>query len=111
MYSATFIFEAGEYDAAFHALDARIAAAARLTTGYLGEEAWEDPKSGRIANVYYWATEAGLQELMRHPDHLEAKRRQSEWLRGYQVVIAQVMHSYGDGTIAHPTSQPAVPAA
>ncbi|MNR68684.1 hypothetical protein D3C85_1933850 [compost metagenome] len=39
---------------------------------------------------------------MTHPAHLEAKRRQAEWLKGYHVVIAQVVGSYGDGGIAHP---------
>lgn len=103
MYSATFIFDTLQFDAAFHTLDAEIAAAARNTEGYLGEEAWEDPKTGRIANVYYWSSEAGLHALMQHPRHLEAKHQYSQWLSGYQVIIAQVLHSYGDGQIAHPT--------
>jgi len=80
-----------------------IAAAAKETTGYLGEEAWEDPKTGRIANVYYWNSEEGLQELIRHPKHIEAKRRYSEWLAGYQVVISQVLRTYGDNKIEHLT--------
>ncbi|HEY5800727.1 MAG TPA: antibiotic biosynthesis monooxygenase [Burkholderiaceae bacterium] len=101
MYSATFIFDTRQFDAEFHALDARIAKAARETTGYLGEEAWENTATGRISNVYYWESEAGLHELMRHPDHLEAKRRYSEWLSGYQVIIAQVLRSYGDKTLGH----------
>ncbi|HAT30729.1 MAG TPA: antibiotic biosynthesis monooxygenase [Janthinobacterium sp.] len=104
MYSATFIFDTRQFDADFHRLDALIAAAAKETTGYLGEEAWEDPKTGRIANVYYWESERGLNELIEHPSHREAKRRYSEWLSGYQVVIAQVLRSYGDRTIAHPAA-------
>lgn len=43
-----------------------------------------------------------LQALMQHPAHLQAKQAQSRWLKGYQVVIAQVLGSYGDGRIAHP---------
>jgi hypothetical protein len=35
---------------------------------------------------------------------LGAKQRQQQWLAGYQVVIAQVVGSYGDGGIAHPLS-------
>lgn len=42
MYSATFIFDTRQFDSEFHRLDALIAAAARQTEGYLGEEAWED---------------------------------------------------------------------
>ena len=104
MYSATFIFDTKQFDEEFHRLDALIAAAAKETEGYLGEEAWEDPKTGRIANVYYWDSELGLKQLMNNPQHLEAKRRYGEWLSGYRVVISQVMRTYGDAAITHPTS-------
>jgi heme-degrading monooxygenase HmoA len=104
MYSATFIFDTKQFDSEFHRLDALIAAAAKETEGYIGEEAWEDPKTGRIANVYYWSSERGLKQLIEHPNHLEAKRRYSEWLHGYQVVISQVIRAYGDKTMKHPTA-------
>jgi hypothetical protein len=103
MYSATFIFDTKQFDSEFHRLDALIAAAAKETEGYVGEEAWEDPKTGRIANVYYWSSELGLKQLIEHPNHLEAKRRYSEWLNGYQVVISKVIRAYGDKTMNHPT--------
>lgn len=103
MISATFIFAAGQFDAEFHALDAEIAAAARLTDGYLGEESWEDRQNGRIANVYYWESEAGLQQLMQLPQHLAAKQRQQQWLNGYQVIVSQILRSYGDKQLPHPT--------
>jgi hypothetical protein len=45
----------------------------------------------------------GLKQLIEHPNHLEAKRRYSEWLSEYQVVIAQVIRTYGDKTMNHPT--------
>jgi heme-degrading monooxygenase HmoA len=101
MYSATFIFTAKQYDDEFHALDALIAAAAKETTDYIGEEVWEDPKTGRIANVYYWESEAGLKELIAHPKHIEAKSRYTQWLGGYQVIISQVIKTYGDGPMEH----------
>jgi heme-degrading monooxygenase HmoA len=103
VYSATFIFDKRQFDPEFHALDAEIAEAARRSTGYLGEEAWENPQTGRLCNVYYWSDELGLQELIRHPRHLQAKASQERWLNGYQVVIAKVLRSYGDGAIDHPT--------
>ena len=35
--------------------------------------------------------------------HLQAKASQERWLNGYQVVIAKVLRSYGDGAMDHPT--------
>ena len=104
MYSATFIFEKKLYDEEFYKLDHAIAEIAKQSVGYLGEEAWENPETGRISNVYYWETMEGLQELIKHPKHLEAKAAQSRWLNGYQVVISQVIRAYGDGAFPHPAS-------
>lgn len=102
VYTSTFTFLPGDYDEAFHALDRVIAEVARSIPGYLGEEAWDNAATGLVSNVYYWASMEALQALMQHPAHLQAKQAQSRWLKGYQVVIAQVLGSYGDGRIAHP---------
>lgn len=102
MYTSTFTFAKREYDEEFHALDGAIAQLARSIAGYLGEESWENPSTGLFSNVYYWDTMDALEELMNHPAHLAAKQRQAQWLKGYQVVIAQVVGFYGDGGIAHP---------
>jgi heme-degrading monooxygenase HmoA len=104
MYSATFIFDKKQYDEEFYKLDNAIAEIAKNSVGYLGEEAWENPETGRISNVYYWENMDGLQELMKSPKHLEAKAAQSKWLNGYQVVISQVIRAYGDGAFSHPAS-------
>ena len=99
MYSATFIFAKGEWDEEFHRLDDQIAAAARATPGYLGEDAWENPTTGLVCNVYYWESLEALQQLMHHPAHLEAKSKQARWLAGYQVVVSQVLRVYGDARL------------
>lgn len=99
MYSSTFIFKAGQYDEEFHRLDQQIAEVARSIPGYLGEEAWENTASGLIQNVYYWASEEALLQLVKHPAHLEAKAKQSRWLDGYRVVISKVLREYGDGKL------------
>lgn len=100
MYSSTFIFAKGEWDEEFHRLDAQIASAARATPGYLGEETWENAATGLVSNVYYWESLEALQALMQHPSHLEAKAQQARWLAGYQVVISQVLRTYGDRKLA-----------
>ncbi|BBP02419.1 antibiotic biosynthesis monooxygenase family protein [Sulfuriferula nivalis] len=104
MYSATFIFDKKQYDEEFYKLDSAIAEIAKNSAGYLGEEAWENPETGRVSNVYYWETLEGLQELIKHPTHLKAKASQAKWLNGYQVVISQVIRAYGDGAFHHPAS-------
>lgn len=96
MYTSTFIFAKKQYDDDFYRLDEAIAQVAKEIPGYLGEEAWENPTSGLISNVYYWESLDALQALIKHPKHLEAKARQSNWLDGYQVVIAEVIKTYGD---------------
>lgn len=105
MYSATFIFNKKQFDAEFYRLDNAIAEIVDNTSGYVGQEAWENLESGFVSNVYYWETMDGLHELMNHPKHLEAKAKQSNWLNGYQVIVSQVMRAYGDGAIPHPTTK------
>lgn len=104
LYSSTFTFVPGDFDQDFHALDAEIAQAARAIAGYVGEESWEQPATGQVSNVYYWDSLSALEQLMNHPAHLKAKQLQARWLKGYHVVIAQVLRSHGDGRMAHPLS-------
>ena len=77
MYTATFIFDKKQFDDAFYRLDAIIAEIAKQTEGYIGEEAWESSENGRVCNIYYWKTMEGLQALMQHPKHQEAKAKQA----------------------------------
>lgn len=102
MFTSTFTFAKGHYDDDFHALDSVIAEVARSIPGYLGEESWENAQTGLVSNVYYWASMDALQALMKHPSHREAKRQHGRWLSGYQIVIAEVIQTYGDGRIDHP---------
>lgn len=101
MYSAAFTFEPGTYDARFHALNARIDAAARATPGYLGTESWRSADGARARATYYWQSLEALHTFSRHPDHVAAKRDSRRWYRGYHIVIAQIVRAYGDGNLAH----------
>ena len=106
MYSSTFIFAKKQFDEEFHRLDAAIAEAAKSISGYVGEESWENASSGLVSNVYYWESLDALQELMQHPTHLQAKADQTKWLNGYQVVISQVLRTYGDAKLDHLLAAP-----
>jgi heme-degrading monooxygenase HmoA len=99
IFSSTFIFAKQQFDDEFHRLDEAIAEVARSTPGYLGEESWENTATGLISNVYYWESLEALQVLIKHPKHLEAKSKQDKWLAGYQVVISQVIRTYGDSKL------------
>ncbi|NHH83334.1 hypothetical protein DRA46_05472 [Burkholderia gladioli] len=39
---------------------------------------------------------------MKNPVHLEAKSAQANWLDGYQVIVSEVIRTYGDSKLAHP---------
>lgn len=99
MYSSTFIFAKKQFDNEFYRLDQAIAEAAKEIPGYIGEETWGNSNTGLVSNVYYWETLESLQALIKHPKHLEAKAAQENWLNGYQVVISEVIKTYGDAKL------------
>jgi len=103
MYSATFIFRKKQYDAEFERLDASIMAAAQSIPEFAGQDTWENAAQELTCVVYYWHSLAGLRALMQHPDHITAKQNYQTWYKGYHVVIAEVLRTYGDDTIDHPT--------
>lgn len=98
-YSSTFVFETGELDADFDALDGAIARQARAIPGFLGEESWHDERTGLHSEVYYWASYEALQELVEMTEHREATRQSGRWLGRYRVVIAEVRATYGDSDL------------
>ena len=105
MYSAAFIYQAGEYDADFHALNDAINQIARGSSGFLGSESWVSA-DGVTRNVtYYWADLETLQAFSKHPKHLEAKRQYGRWYSGFHVVVSQVIRAYGDGGVRHITAR------
>ncbi len=105
MYTSTFTFKKKPYDQVFYQLDEQIAQLARAIPGYLGEETWDNAETGQISNVYYWDSLEALQSLINNPVHQQAKAAQAQWLDGYQVIVAQVLRSYGDGRLDHPCAQ------
>lgn len=103
MLSVSFVFEEKELDDAFFRLDALIDEAAAAIDGFAGKESWVASDGGRRCSVYYWRDRDALTQFARHPSHIEAKRQYERWYAGFHIVIAEVMKSYGDGRIDHPT--------
>lgn len=105
MISASFIFSPGNYDEEFHELDGKIEAFASSLSGFVGVDRWvsEDGKSRN--SIYYFDGMNSVKELSRYPEHLVAKQNYRKWYLGYQIVVTEVVGSYGDGYFNHP-SQP-----
>lgn len=103
MYQAAFMFRPGPTDAEFQAFNAQINACAIRLDGFLGEENWQSPDGSLRMALYYWADRICLDAFVRDPIHRKAKARQAEWYNGYHVIVSEVISSYGDGRLPHPT--------
>lgn len=101
MLCCQFIFQPGEYDAEFHALDTAIAEYAESMTGYIGSESWVSPDGTRRNAIYYFADASSLQEFSRVGEHLEAKQKYHNWYDGYLIIVSEVKGTYGDGRLPH----------
>ncbi|GAA0513963.1 protein of unknown function [Halorubrum aquaticum] len=97
MYLVTFRLDPGEYDAEFHELNDAIQAVAEETDGYLDKRTWHDPESGAVLVVYYWESLDALESFGADSTHERAKKRWTEWYDAYEVVVTEVVDSYGSG--------------
>jgi heme-degrading monooxygenase HmoA len=104
MIAAQFIFQPGTYDDEFYALDDKIEEAAAAIPGFLGTDKWYSKDGTRTNSVYYFESMSDLTKLGRVTEHRDAKRKVSRWYEGYQVVVTEVIASYGDGNIPHISS-------
>lgn len=104
MISCSFIFSPGVYDDEFHELDRKIDDFASSLEGFLGVDRWvsEDGKSRN--SIYYFQGMDSVKQLSRYPDHLVAKENYRKWYLGYQIVVSEVVGSYGDGYFQHPSA-------
>ena len=103
MYSASFIWEPGVYDAEFHRLNGLLESLARSLPAFRGVDSWQSADGRRKLAVYYWDSLEGLNEFSTHPTHKEAKRQYADWYNGYHIVVSEVVRSYGDGAFFHVT--------
>lgn len=103
MFSASFIFQPGEYDDEFHALNKAIDDVAQANEGFRGSEKWSSADGKKFNAIYYWEDMESLQSFARHPSHIEAKRKYRKWYDGYHIVISEIIRSYGDNNLSHIT--------
>jgi heme-degrading monooxygenase HmoA len=103
MYSASFIYEPGQYDDEFNKLNTLINEIALATEGYIGQESWKSRDGNKVNATYYWESFESLKVFSTHPKHIEAKRQYKKWYQGFHIVISEVIKSYGDGFFEHVT--------
>lgn len=104
MISATFIFKQKKSDSEFETLDLSIESFVENHPEYLGKDSWVNLEQKTMAVVYYFKTYLGLESLKTFSEHKLAKSQYSKWYEGYQVIIAEVTKTYGDGGILHVTN-------
>ena len=91
----SFIFEPGEYDEEFHALDSDIERYARALPGFVKTERWQSV-DGRFVNAaYFFRDREAVAGLASYPAHLTAKANYAKWYRSYRVDVMDVTSSYG----------------
>lgn len=103
MLAAQFIFKQSRYDDEFTSLDDDIDAYAKTLDGYLGTDRWDSRDGEFKSSIYYWRDEDSLMKFAKYPSHIVAKKNYQKWYDGYQIIISEVIRSYGDGQIPHVT--------
>ncbi len=101
MFSISFIVTRGEDDDEFHRLDSEIQDAASSTPGFPGSETWLSPDGTLTDAVDFWADLDHLKDFSRDASHLHAESGYTRWYDGYQIVVAEVATTYGDGRLEH----------
>lgn len=101
MIAVQFIFTQATYNDEFHALDTSIAEFANNLPGHVGAEKWLSEDGTTQNSVYYFADRGALAELAGFSDHLTAKAKVSTWYSSYQVVVSEVLATYGTITPPH----------
>jgi heme-degrading monooxygenase HmoA len=101
MIAVQFIFTQATYDEEFYALDNAIGEFARNLPGHLGLETWMSKDGTRQNSVYYFTDREALADLAGFSDHLTAKSKVSQWYSSYQVVVTEVLASYGTESPPH----------
>ncbi len=99
MYSASFIFQPGDYDEEFHRLNDAIDDVAHSFDSFKGVEKWSSDDRKKFNAIYYWDNLEDLKKFAKHPSHIEAKKKYKKWYDGFHIVVSEIIKSYGDGRL------------
>jgi hypothetical protein len=101
MIAVQFIFTHATYDDEFYELDNSIAEFAKSLPGHVGVEKWLSEDGTSQNSIYYFTDRDALAELAGFSDHLTAKSKVDNWYSSYQVVVTEVLASYGSQGSTH----------
>ena len=101
MIAVQFIFSQANYDDEFYALDNSIADFAKSLPGHVGVEKWLSEDGTSQNSIYYFTDRDALAQLAGFSDHLTAKSKVDNWYSSYQVVVTEVLASYGSSHPPH----------
>ena len=101
MIAVQFIFTQATYDDDFYELDNSIAEFAKSLPGHVGAEKWLSEDGTSQNSIYYFTDRDALAELAGFSDHLTAKSKVDNWYSSYQVVVTEVLASYGSQGSTH----------
>ena len=102
MICCQFVFEPGNYDDDFHALDDQIAEYAKSLPGFISNHTFYSVDK-KISNaIYYFENMEAVKQLASYPQHLSAKEQVNRWYNGYKIVVSEVTSQYGDGKLTYP---------
>ena len=104
MIAVQFIFSQASYDDEFYELDNSIADFAKSLPGHVGVEKWLSEDGTSQNSIYYFTDRDALAQLAGFSDHLTAKSKVDNWYSSYQVVVTEVLASYGSSQPAHISS-------
>jgi hypothetical protein len=105
MIAVQFIFTQSHDDEEFQSLDSAIADYAKSLPGHLGVDTWVSREGTSQNSIYYFSDREALADLAGFPDHLRAKANVDRWYSSYQVVVTEVLASYGTHTPPHLSTQ------
>ncbi|TSJ59532.1 hypothetical protein FND52_03625 [Atlantibacter subterranea] len=101
LFLSSFIFEKKEYDDEFYQLDALIESYTLSLPGFIGMESVTDTASGKTINNYYWHNREDMDKLMTEISHKKAKGQSQKWIKGYQVIVAEIQGAH-NARLDHP---------
>ena len=101
MIAVQFIFTQATYDDEFYELDNSIAEFAKSLPGHVGVEKWLSEDGTSQNSIYYFTDRDALAQLAGFSDHLTAKSKVDNWYSSYQVVVTEVLASYGSPGSKH----------